>query len=83
MALSMAGWIRYLGGKDELGEAIDYQDNMAPKLIPLAEQAMSDGNVKPFMQEAFGDRLGQSEMYCDLVSAHLMNIKAKGVKQAI
>lgn len=29
LSLAMAGWIRYLCGKDEAGEAIVYEDNMA------------------------------------------------------
>jgi mannitol 2-dehydrogenase len=28
-AMSMAGWIRYLDGKDENGDVIDFKDNMA------------------------------------------------------
>ena len=37
MAMSMAGWIRYLGGNDENGEVIEAKDKMAEVLKPLAE----------------------------------------------
>jgi len=71
LSLAMAGWIRYLCGKDEAGQAIVYEDNMAEVLQPLAQDAYNSGNVKPFMQKAFGDKLASSDMYCALVGAHL------------
>jgi fructuronate reductase len=36
LALAVAGWMRYVGGRDERGEPIDVRDPMAERLRPLA-----------------------------------------------
>lgn len=56
---------------------------MAEVLQPLAQEAYNSGNVKPFMQKAFGDKLASSDMYCALVGAHLQSMKRNGVLQTI
>jgi len=72
----VAGYVRFLASdKDEKGDRIDYKDKMADELVPHANHAYSTGDVRPFMQLAFGEKLAQSEVVCKLISSHLMNIK--------
>jgi len=76
LTLSVAGYVRFLAdSSDEQGGRIEYKDKMADELVPHASHAYSTGDVKPFVQLAFGEKVAQSEVLCKLISSHLMNIK--------
>mmetsp|Transcript_16706 Transcript_16706/g.27178 ORF Transcript_16706/g.27178 Transcript_16706/m.27178 type:complete len:633 (-) Transcript_16706:566-2464(-) len=54
LALAVAGWIRYMAGVDDFGAPIKIKDPLKETLQPLAQQALSQRDVLPFMEAAFG-----------------------------
>ena len=79
MALTIASWIRYLGGDKENGELIEYEDPMSDVLKPFAWKAINDENVEKFMYEAFGKQLGKEKAFHELVNKHLQRLNRGGV----
>lgn len=61
LALGLAGWIRYVGGRDERGGAIDVRDPMAARLRALSDGAGEDperlADAFLSVREVFGDDL--------------------------
>lgn len=83
LALAVAGWMRYVTGIDESGQAIDVVDPLAAKLSAIAREIGPNG--QKIMQryceidEIFGE-VGQSSVFRDTVGRWLDELFAKGVK---
>jgi fructuronate reductase len=60
LALVVAGWMRYVGGRDESGQPIDVRDPMAARLRALAEGA-----------DPVAGLLGVREVFPEAISARL------------
>jgi mannitol 2-dehydrogenase len=60
LTLAVAAWFRYLSGVDLEGEPIEVEDDLAPKLQPLARQAAHDPRALLEQRSIFG-RLGDDE----------------------
>ena len=86
-ALAVAAWIRYSGGRDEAGQAIDVRDPLAAKLAALAGAA--DGNAAALVtsylaiQEVFGDELPRSDAFRSAVERALRRLLEGGARRAV
>lgn len=87
LALSVAGWLRYVTGVDEQGEAIDVNDPLAEQLRNIADTHKNDFKTYARkvvqIEEVFGaDLAGDAEFLASEISA-LETIYAKGAMGAI
>lgn len=87
LALAIAGWLRYVTGVDETGNAIDISDPFAEKLRSIADQHADDivAYVKTVLQlqEIFGSDLSiDADFHKEIIYA-LERLYRHGAKKAI
>ena len=85
LALGVAGWIRYVSGTDERGNAIDVRDPLSDK-IRTAVEASSDAdrvNALVALSEVFGDALAQNVVFVEAVNQAYQRIVRHGARQAV
>jgi len=85
LALGVAGWIRYVSGTDERGNAIDVRDPLSDK-IRMAVEASSDAdrvNALVALSEVFGDALAQNAVFVEAVNQAYQRIARRGARQAV
>jgi fructuronate reductase len=86
LAMGVAGWMRYVTGTDEKGQAIDVRDPLSARLRAISDQAGLVANrLAPALldvREIFGD-LGADERFRAPVTQALANIIATGAKAAV
>lgn len=85
LALGVAGWIRYVSGTDERGNAIDVRDPLSDK-IRTAVEASSDAdrvNALVALSEVFGDALAQNAVFVEAVNQAYQRIVRRGARQAV
>ncbi|RIY02859.1 mannitol dehydrogenase family protein [Aureimonas flava] len=87
LALGLAGWIRYAGGRDERGGTIDVRDPMAARLRALTDGAGEDPArlVDAFLtvQDVFGDDLPADPRFRRAVTEALGRLLAVGSAAAV
>jgi fructuronate reductase len=87
LALAIAGWIRYVGGTDEQGAAIDVRDPLAETLrgVQAARAADPDGRVGAVLglRQIFGTDLSADERFVAAVTAAHRDLWARGVGAAV
>lgn len=83
LALVVAGWIYYLQGKDEAGEAIVIEDPMAQELQALAQQCGSDPRHFLSHQGIFGADLSASPVLYASVAQALQSLQTRGVRATV
>jgi len=81
--LAIAGWFRYLRGKDENGEAIVIDDPAAEKLQRLAVSGGEDAGPLLAMQEIFGEDLAGSEIFTGEVRRALQSLYRKSARATL
>jgi fructuronate reductase len=86
LVMGVAGWMRYVTGIDEGGQAIDVRDPLSARLRSIADQAgMTADRLAPALldvREIFGD-LAADARFRDAVTDALAGIIAKGAKAAV
>lgn len=80
LSLTVAAWIRYLKGTDELGNALEINDTMAPALTKLAQEGGADATVFLTKSGFFSDELLQSQQFVGEVSDALRSLYANGAQ---
>ena len=87
LALSVAGWMRYVTGTDEDGEAIDVSDPLAAKLHEVGRAGAGDvdGLVDGYlgMEDVFGRDLGQAPTFRAALSTALAALYDKGTLRTV
>jgi fructuronate reductase len=87
LVLGIAGWMRYVTGRDENGRAIDVRDPLAERLKALADEAGSDArHLAPALlgvREVFGDDLPRNPAFAGVVTDALDRILALGARRAV
>ncbi|WP_407061726.1 mannitol dehydrogenase family protein [Aureimonas sp. SK2] len=87
LALGLAGWIRYAGGRDERGGAIDVRDPLRDRLQALSEAAGDDparlADAFLSVREVFGDDLGREPRLREALTAALGRLLAVGARTAV
>lgn len=86
LALGVAGWMRYVGGVDEQGNAIEVCDPLLP-VIQAAVQQSDEGEsrVKALLaiEAIFGKDLPQEGRFVDLVTNAYLSLLNKGAKATV
>lgn len=82
-ALVVAGWIRYLGGKDDAGQPITPTDPM--KELLQSRVRFGDTDPAPFLglRQIFGTDLPQSETFVTAVRKALESLYARGARATL
>jgi len=86
LCLAVAAWMRYAGGTDEAGCAIDVQDPLAPRLRALWEGAGdAQGRVAAFLslREVFPEALAASAPFRRALTAASAALAARGARATV
>lgn len=87
LALAVAAWMRYVGGVDERGEAIDVRDPMAGRLA--ARVAAQAGNAEATVdallavEEVFAPELAQDPRWRQAVVTQYLRLQQRGARNAV
>ena len=82
LILVVAGFLRYLRGVDEQGQAIAIQDTRADELRARANDGQADPRPLLAVQRVFGD-LGQHEAWVAVLAATLSELNARGARATL
>ena len=91
LALAVAGWMRYVSGRDEAGRTIKVSDPLAPAFERIAvDSGVRDGgSVDGFARELlgmraiFGDDLAVDPRFADRVRAWLGSLYTEGAARTV
>ncbi len=87
LALAVAAWIRYVGGSDEAGQAIDVRDPLAGTLRHVIESAGADpaNRVRSVVaiEAVFGPDLGHDAVFMAAVEDAYQQLLNSGSKAAV
>jgi mannitol 2-dehydrogenase len=78
LALAVAGWFRYLLGRDDAGRPLEVDDPLADRLTALARAGGTDPRPLLGERSLFGD-LVDHPAFVDEVAAHLRRFQRDGV----
>ncbi|WP_196208170.1 mannitol dehydrogenase family protein [Citrobacter sp. Res13-Sevr-PEB04-36] len=86
LALGVAGWMRYVGGVDEQGNAIEISDPLLP-VIQTAVQGSKEGEERVqallAIDAIFGHELPQVELFRINVTEAYLTLLAEGAKTTV
>lgn len=86
LALGVAGWMRYVGGVDDAGQAIDIKDPMAEQLKTVVNSSQ-DGqdrvNSLLALTTIFGSDLPNDSKFKKAVTNHYLSLMSNGAKQTV
>lgn len=86
LCLVVAAWMRYVGGRDEQGEAIDVRDPLAADLkAAFASGADARGKVTALLsiEDVFGADLPKSAVFVDAVAVWFERLQSVGAGQTV
>ena len=85
LALGVAGWMRYVSGVDDAGQAIDVRDPLSDKIRAIVDSSTEQTRVQALLglSEIFGEDLPQDAGFVDAVSNAYQRIQHAGARQAI
>lgn len=86
LALGVAGWMRYVGGVDDAGAAIEIKDPMAEKLAQIVSSS-EDGearvNTLLALHSVFGDALAKNAQAVEAIQQAYASLQQHGAKQSV
>lgn len=85
LALGVAGWMRYVSGVDEKGEAIDVRDPLSEKIRERVENSAPENRVDALLtlQSIFGADLPQNPIFVHSLKAAWQTLYRLGAKEAV
>lgn len=86
LALGVAGWMRYVGGVDEQGNAIEVCDPLLPGIQAAVQQSEEgESRVKALLaiEAIFGKDLPQEGKFVELVTNAYLSLLNKGAKATV
>ena len=85
LALGVAGWIRYVSGTDERGNAIDVRDPLSDKIRALVVASNDTERVSALLglSEVFGHDIVENSVFVEAVSQAYQRIARHGARQAV
>ncbi|MCO7364631.1 mannitol dehydrogenase family protein [Enterobacter mori] len=85
LALGVAGWIRYVSGTDESGDAIDVRDPLSDKIQSLVKASSEAERVNALLtlSEVFGQDLPHNSVFVDAVNEAYQRLTRYGARQAV
>ncbi|CAI1065281.1 mannitol dehydrogenase family protein [Serratia quinivorans] len=86
LALGVAGWMRYVGGKDEQGQTIEISDPLSERLTELVDNS-SEGPQRVLallqLDTVFGHDLPDSPRFVSTVTEAYLALLAQGAKESV
>ena len=85
LALGVAGWMRYVSGIDDAGQAIEVRDPLAEKFREKVAQSSEDERVAALLSlgEIFGSDLPHNPTFVSAIEAAWQRIATQGAHQAV
>ncbi|WP_052282546.1 mannitol dehydrogenase family protein [Kluyvera genomosp. 1] len=86
LALGVAGWMRYVGGVDEQGNAIEVCDPLLPVIqAAVAQSKEGESRVKALLaiEAIFGNDLPLNGKFVDQVTNAYLSLVSKGAKATV
>ncbi|MBC3249762.1 D-mannonate oxidoreductase [Serratia fonticola] len=86
LALGVAGWMRYVGGKDEQGQPIDISDPLREEIaLRVANSAEGEPRVMALLQmtSVFGRDLPDNQRFVNAVTSAYLALLARGAKATV
>ncbi|MGF6421839.1 mannitol-1-phosphate/altronate dehydrogenase [Lelliottia sp. 489] len=85
LALGIAGWMRYVSGVDDNGNAIDIRDPLSDKIRALVETSSEEERVNALLTlgEIFGTDLPQHPQFVEAIRQAYQHIAQHGARQAV
>ncbi|WP_419235902.1 mannitol dehydrogenase family protein [Serratia fonticola] len=86
LALGVAGWMRYVGGKDEQGQPIDISDPLREEIARrVANSAEGEPRVMALLQmtSVFGRELPDNQRFVNAVTSAYLALLARGAKATV
>ena len=87
IALAVAGWMRYVAGRDDAGNSIEVRDPLAAQFAAIAAAAAGDsdalGRGLLRLTAIFGDDLPRNARFVDALLGWLSRLAAVGVRATL
>jgi len=85
LALGVAGWMRYVSGVDDAGQAIEVRDPLAEKFREKVAQSSENERVAALLSlsEIFGSDLPNNPAFVAAIEAAWQRITTQGAHQAV
>ena len=85
LALGVAGWMRYVSGKDDQGNVIDVRDPLADKIQAIVATSTEADRVTALLSlsEIFGTDLPQQAAFVSQIQQAWQHVTKLGARQAI
>jgi len=85
LALGVAGWIRYVSGTDERGDAIDVRDPLSDKIQSIVKASSEADRVNALLtlSEVFGQDLPHNSVFVNAVNEAYQRLTRSGARQAV
>ncbi|EGQ5285589.1 fructuronate reductase [Enterobacter hormaechei] len=85
LVLGVAGWMRYVSGTDEQGNAIDVRDPLSEKFQAIVATSSDAERVSALLtlNEIFGDDLPQNPAFVEAISEAYHRLVRLGARQAV
>ncbi|AHG18694.1 D-mannonate oxidoreductase [Chania multitudinisentens RB-25] len=86
LALGVAGWMRYVGGIDDAGQAIDIRDPMLPTLQKIVSTSQDNEQrvvALLALRSVFGEQLPANEKFVAAVTQAYLALRDLGARQTL
>ncbi len=85
LALGVAGWMRYVSGTDDRGNAIDVRDPLSDKFQAIVATSSDAERVSALLRlkEIFGDDLPQNPVFVEAITGAYQRLVRLGARQAV
>src|SRR5690606_9674481 len=85
LALGVAGWMRYVSGVDDAGQAIDIRDPLTDKFRAIVDTSEPGERVPALLTltEIFGSDLPSDPVFVEAIQSAWSLLAAKGAHQAV
>jgi mannitol 2-dehydrogenase len=83
LPLVVAGWLHYLGGRDEQGRKLEIADAMLGLMKPFLDAGGSDARLALSVHSLFGEMATEHAGIVSVVQSDLDGLRAHGVRETI
>ncbi|MFJ5979961.1 mannitol dehydrogenase family protein [Enterobacter cancerogenus] len=85
LALGVAGWMRYVSGTDDQGNAIDFRDPLSEKIRGIVSTSSEADRVTALLglSEIFGHDLPQTPAFVDAIVQAYQRLVRDGARRAV
>jgi fructuronate reductase len=83
LPLVVAGWLHYLGGRDEQGRKLEIADAMLGLMKPFLDAGGSDARLALSVHSFFGEMATAHAGIVGVVQSNLDGLRAHGVRATI